>query len=69
MLVLHSNKKLQAIIEMANDKKLEAKDEQNSETYYSANELNAIYECRNNFLQYKEQVFSVQEFIKYEKQN
>ena len=74
MQVSHLKEKLHQLIETADDFKLEAintlfQAEENSAPSYSVNELEAIYERRNNFLLGKEQGFSVQEFIKYVKQN
>lgn len=74
MPVPHLIEKLHEIIETADDKKLEAiytllQAEENSAPSYSVNELEAIYARRYNFMQGKEQIFSVQEFIKYMKQN
>lgn len=74
MPVQHLKEKLHQLIETADDFKLEAiytllQAEENSAPSYSVNELEAIYERRNNFLLGKEQGFSVQEFIKYVKQN
>ena len=74
MPVPHLKETLHQLIETADDFKLEAintllQAEENSAPSYSVNELEAIYERRNNFLLGKEQGFSVQEFIKYVKQN
>ncbi len=74
MPVPYLKEKLHQIIEYADDIKLQAiytllQSEENSEPSYSVNELEAIYERRNNFMQGKELVFSVQEFIKYMKLN
>lgn len=74
MQVPHLKEKLHQIIETAEDKKLEAiytllQAEENSAPSYSVIELEAIYERRNNFMQDKEQFISLQEFIKYVKQN
>ena len=74
MPVQHLKEKLHQLIETADDFKLEAvftllQAEENSAPSYSVNELEAIYERRNNFLLGKEKGFSVQEFIKYVKQN
>ena len=74
MPVPHLKEKLHQIIESADDIKLEAiytllQVEENSEPSYSLNELEAIYERRNNFIKDKKQAFPVVEFIKYVKQN
>ena len=74
MPVPHLKEKLHQIIETAGDLKLEAiytllQAEEISAPSYSVNELDAIYERRNNFMQDKEQFISLQEFIKYVKQN
>ncbi len=74
MPVRHLKEKLHQIIETGDDIKLEAmytllQADENSEPSYSVNEMEAIYVHRNNFMQDKKQFFSLQEFIKYVKQN
>ena len=74
MPVTHLKQKLHEIIETADDKKLEAiytllQVEENTEPDYSVNELEAIYERRNNFLLGKAPVLSAEEFVNYVKQN
>ena len=65
--------KLNDIIETADDKKLEAiyillQDVQNPEPYYTVSELEEIYKRKNNFIQGKEPVFTIEEFVRYCKQ-
>lgn len=74
MQVSHLKEKLHQIIEKADDKKLEAiytllQAEENTESRYTVNELEAIYERRDNFLRGKEPVLSTEEFVRYVKQN